>query len=120
MNLMEPAVGSINRNTSRPVVDLPQPDSPTSANVSPRAISKLTFSTARTTPTNLGLIRPRFTGKCFTKPSTFSTGTPFMTSPRPAPSNKLHGDQRPCRAVEATPADSAGLQMGNEVQNGSR
>ena len=31
-----PAVGSISRSSSRPSVDLPQPDSPTSASVSPR------------------------------------------------------------------------------------
>ena len=34
----------------RPVVVLPQPDSPTSPSVSPRRIVKLTPSTARTTP----------------------------------------------------------------------
>ena len=56
-----PAVGSIRRSTRRPVVDLPQPDSPTSASVSPRAISKLTSSTARTRPTALRRIRPRLT-----------------------------------------------------------
>jgi hypothetical protein len=44
----EPPVGSIRRRMRRPVVDLPQPDSPTSASVSPRAMSKLTSSTART------------------------------------------------------------------------
>ena len=32
---IRPAVGSISRSTSRPSVDLPQPDSPTSASVSP-------------------------------------------------------------------------------------
>ena len=32
-----PAVGSISRSTKRAVVDLPQPDSPTSASVSPRS-----------------------------------------------------------------------------------
>ena len=44
-----PAVGSIRRSSSRPVVDLPQPDSPTSASVSPAASSKSMPSTARTT-----------------------------------------------------------------------
>ena len=34
--------------TERALTDLPEPDSPTSAKVSPRAISKLTFRTART------------------------------------------------------------------------
>ncbi len=37
------------RSTRRPVVDLPQPDSPTSASVSPAASAKLTSSTACTT-----------------------------------------------------------------------
>ena len=70
----EPAVGSIRRSTRRPVVDLPQPDSPTSASVSPRAISKLTSSTARTSPTSLRRTTPRVIGKCFTRPSTCRTG----------------------------------------------
>ncbi len=45
-----PDVGSSRRSTSRPVVDLPQPDSPTSASVSPASTSKLTPSTACTIP----------------------------------------------------------------------
>ena len=45
----EPAVGSMRRSMQRPVVDLPQPDSPTSASVSPGATSKLTPLTACTT-----------------------------------------------------------------------
>ena len=40
--------GSISRNTSRLTVDLPQPDSPTSASVLPRSTLKLTPSTALT------------------------------------------------------------------------
>ena len=35
-----PGVGSISRSTSRPTVDLPQPDSPTSASVSPASTVK--------------------------------------------------------------------------------
>jgi hypothetical protein len=45
-----PAVGSTSRIRSRPVVDLPQPLSPTRASVSPRAMVKDTPSTARTAP----------------------------------------------------------------------
>jgi hypothetical protein len=41
-----PEVGSINLRIDRPVVDLPQPDSPTSPSVSPGMMSKLTSSTA--------------------------------------------------------------------------
>ena len=47
-NRTVPAVGSISRSTRRLTVDLPQPDSPTSARVSPGATEKLTPSTACT------------------------------------------------------------------------
>ena len=40
-NRTAPAVGSIRRSSRRPVVDLPQPDSPTRPSVSPRAIDKI-------------------------------------------------------------------------------
>ena len=43
-----PASGSISRSTSRLTVDLPQPDSPTSASVLPASTLKLTPSTALT------------------------------------------------------------------------
>ena len=36
--VISPEVGSIRRSTQRPVVDLPQPDSPTSPSVSPRSM----------------------------------------------------------------------------------
>ena len=45
---MVPEVGSIRRTSMRPVVDLPQPDSPTRPSVWPRWIAKSTPSTART------------------------------------------------------------------------
>ena len=48
--VIEPAVGLYRRMIVRPVVDLPQPDSPTSPTVSPRRMSKLMSSTARTSP----------------------------------------------------------------------
>ena len=44
--LISPAVGSIKRRMVRPTVDLPQPDSPTSASVSPARIASVTPSTA--------------------------------------------------------------------------
>ena len=47
----DPLVGRSSWRTQRPVVVLPQPDSPTRPSVSPRRIVKLTPSTARTTPT---------------------------------------------------------------------
>ncbi len=43
---MEPLVGSTMRMSALPVVDLPQPDSPTSPSVSPSKMSKLTPATA--------------------------------------------------------------------------
>ncbi len=48
-NDTSPEVGSISRSMQRPVVLLPLPDSPTSPNVSPSSIVKLTSSTALTT-----------------------------------------------------------------------
>ena len=49
-NVIEPDVGSSSRSSSRAVVDLPQPDSPTSPNVSPRLTSNEMPSTACTAP----------------------------------------------------------------------
>ena len=46
-NSTAPDVGSTSRSMQRPVVLLPLPDSPTSANVSPSSMVKLTSSTAR-------------------------------------------------------------------------
>ena len=59
----------------RPVVDLPQPNSPTSASVSPGATSKVRPSTARTVPTALWKTMPRFTGKCLVRPETERSGS---------------------------------------------
>ena len=64
-NLIEPLVGSSRRSSSRPVVDLPQPDSPTSPSVSPRLTSNDTPSTACTAPTCLRKMIPEVSGKCF-------------------------------------------------------
>jgi len=50
-NTTLPELGSIRRSTQRPVVDLPQPDSPTSPSVSPASIWKSTPSTAWMAPT---------------------------------------------------------------------
>ncbi len=50
--LMDPDVGSMRRSTQRAVVDFPQPDSPTRANVSPASRSKEMPSTAFTAPTS--------------------------------------------------------------------
>src|ERR1700687_5891932 len=64
---MSPEVGSISFMIIRPVVVLPQPDSPTSPTVSPRPMSKLLPSTARTAAGGPLAQSPRRTGKCFTR-----------------------------------------------------
>src|SRR5207244_11959878 len=51
---MLPADGSMSLKISRPVVDLPQPDSPTRPSTSPRSIVKLTPSTARSEERRVG------------------------------------------------------------------
>ena len=48
LNSTVPAVGLIRPRTQRPIVVLPEPDSPTSATVSPASTSKLTPFTAWT------------------------------------------------------------------------
>src|SRR5215213_365792 len=70
-----PAVGSSSRVTSRPVVVLPQPDSPTSDSVSPWRTEKSTPSTAWTAATGRLNTPPR-TGKCLTSPVTDSSTSP--------------------------------------------
>ena len=62
----------------RPSVDLPQPDSPTRPSVSPRASSRSTPSTARSTlaarPREPPADPPR-SGKCIARPRTSSSGS---------------------------------------------
>ena len=60
----------------RPVVDLPQPDSPTRPSVSPALTSKETPQTAWTSPTLWRTNFPPRTGKCFTRFSTWRSGAP--------------------------------------------
>src|SRR5438270_5183379 len=86
-----PEVGSIRRRINRPVVDLPQPDSPTSASVSPSPTSKSMPSTARTAP----LRRPRIpllTGKYLTSFATRSSGF------TPAPAHRLRAARASMRS----------------------
>src|SRR2546426_5210668 len=63
-NHTSPEVGSINLRMDRPVVDLPQPDSPTRPSVSPRMMSNDTSSTACTRATSRERRPPRI-GKYF-------------------------------------------------------
>ena len=64
-NQTSPDVGSIRRRMQRPVVLLPQPDSPTTPSVSPASMSKLMPSTACTLSTTRPS-RPALIGKCLT------------------------------------------------------
>src|SRR5579875_19531 len=74
-SLTLPAVGLMSCRMARPVVDLPQPLSPTSPSVSPRLMNRSTPSTAFTFAT----VRPRmppFTGKWTFKPLTSTSVVP--------------------------------------------
>src|SRR5262245_29297763 len=73
-NHTSPEVGSINRRIVRPVVDLPQPDSPTRPSVSPGWISKVTSSTACTRATSRESRPPRI-GKYFFRLRTRRSGS---------------------------------------------
>ena len=68
-----PLVAVKSFSARRAVVDLPQPDSPTSPNVCPRCTSNVTPSTARTVPTRRRRIAPFVTGKCLVRSRTSSS-----------------------------------------------
>ena len=59
----------------RAIVDLPQPDSPTTPSVSPRSTVKDTPSTAFTEATCFWKMIPRVIGKCFFRSSTTSSSS---------------------------------------------
>ena len=65
-----PEVGFSSATTSRPIVVLPQPDSPTRPNVSPSRTEKDTLETALTLPTLRCRTAPAVTGNSFTSWST--------------------------------------------------
>src|SRR5262245_14517210 len=75
-NTMRPAVGVSMRSTASPVVDLPEPLSPTRPSVSPRRMVKETPSTAFTVATWRWKMIPLVTGKCTFKSSTRRIGSP--------------------------------------------
>src|SRR5664279_1298047 len=74
-NKICPSVGWSRRMSSRAVVDLPQPDSPTSPRVSPLYSFRSMPSTARTAPTCFLNRMPWVSGKCLTSPRTSRTGS---------------------------------------------
>ena len=84
-NMMMPSVLSIRRITMVEVVDLPQPDSPTSPTLSPRSTVKLMPSTARKVSGSGAGLRwkilpnvpsPLLRGYSLTSFSTISSGLP--------------------------------------------
>ena len=64
---MVPLLACSRPTISRPIVVLPQPDSPTMPNVLPGWIEKLTLATALTSPTLRCSTAPDVTGKFFTR-----------------------------------------------------
>jgi hypothetical protein len=77
-NTTEPLVGGVICMIARPVVDLPQPDSPTIPSVSPRSTSKLMPATALT-------FAEREIGNSTTRSSTRSTTSPSRRCALPVP-----------------------------------
>jgi hypothetical protein len=74
--MIRPSVGSSSRMMQRAIVDLPQPDSPTTPSVSPFLTLKVMPSTAFTEATSFWKMIPRVTGKCFFRLSTTSSSSP--------------------------------------------
>src|SRR5215213_1121311 len=98
--MTSPSDGSMSLRIHRPVVDFPQPDSPTRPKVSPRRMAKLTPSTALTfsPPTPRA---PALTGKYFLRFLT-STRFPFSLTIKSIPVT-TSGDRRPVARSPAGP-----------------
>ena len=103
-NRTVPDVGSSSRRMQRPVVDFPQPDSPTSPSVSPRCTEKLTPETAWTSPT-LCRNSPARIGKFFTRSFTSSTGAGTAGGRGPGPDSTEVTAPPPARRTR--PPDSS-------------
>src|SRR5437762_10610673 len=101
---MSPDVRRCSCASSRATVDLPEPDSPTSAVTRPRCSAKLTSSTACTASWRRAkrVRSPRRTGKCLVSPSASRTISVVIRGallfcvtdnpgPRPAPPSQLAG-----------------------------
>ena len=72
----EPEFGRSSATTTRPMVVLPQPDSPTRPNVSPAFTVNETSDTACTLATRRCKIAPDVTGNSLTRLRTSSRGVP--------------------------------------------
>src|SRR5262245_35095464 len=79
--MISPAVGSRRRMMQRAIVDLPQPDSPTTPSVSRGFTSNEMSSTAFTVATSFWKMIPRVTGKYFLRFLTSSSAS-LMRAPR--------------------------------------
>ena len=92
----EPAVGSIRRSTRRPVVDLPQPDSPTSASVSPRrdleahVVDGAHQADRPCGGSGRGVTREMLDQAVDLQDRDIARATSLMTPARPAPSSSAH------------------------------
>src|SRR5258705_11822720 len=111
---MRPPVGGLSRMIARPVVLLPQPDSPTSPSVSPRSISNVTPSTAWTSPTWRWRMIPSRIGNQTFRPSRRSTGTLPAAAVGPVEVS------RPASVVPEDPTFAVGLGLGRDRQPAGR
>ena len=98
----EPEVASMSRRIRRPVVDLPQPDSPTRPRVSPRRTSKVRPHTACTSSTTRRN-RPARTGKCLTR-----SRTSRIFSPEAGPLAPVGGASAVSVTASPRPGDVVG------------
>ena len=101
----EPLVGLSRPTSMRPIVVLPQPDSPTRPSVSPLRMSKDTPATALTVPT-LRCSIPLVTGKSLTRSLADSTTSPpacSATSASCADRGLNHGELARDRALLSRP-----------------
>ena len=113
-----PEVASINLRIVLPVVDLPQPLSPTRPSVSPSAIWKLTLSTACTWPRTRQKTRPSLTGKCLVR--FFTSSRAFTRSSDPCKSGRTPSRRpnapRPCARAADTRGGSARWRTGSAAR----
>src|SRR5579859_4253816 len=105
-NTILPALGSSSRVISRPVVVLPQPDSPTRPSVSPARTARSIPSTARTAPMRRLKMMPRVIGKCFCNP---------VTSSRFSLTKRLLGSQVGLDLFVEDPAPHRGRQVAGHL-----
>ena len=98
---------SSSRSTQRPVVDFPQPDSPTRPSVSPRSTEKEIPDTACTSPTTRRK-NPARIGNVFTRSTTSSTGGPLAAGVDGTVRIDRHASLRICRHVRGRSTQCGG------------